>query len=589
MEYKIKVSKIKLNGNNMTLTMNGFVRSDRYRDYVPSARIVMVFDNGKENRRLPFVIKQEGTKDGVYSFSGRYRYELQNVFWNTQKTTRKFTLKFQIFFGEEFVDQAAFDASEVVFERRDTLYSHEFKDKEVLFTYRPARTIPLPGPIRSFLTGLRYVCTTVIGLALIPWSVMEVLFSLFGAGDLSENVKRRDYKGRMVSQILWRFRDVTGIEVNRIWIKRSTLAVINVFSRIRRVKKNRITFISARNKELSMNFSLVRDALERRGGYEFLFQTYTKPVEEMSFRELVKLSRALATSRIVLLEEYTAALKEIRMRKGTALIQLWHAAGAFKTGGFARMGKPGGALQSNVAHRNYDYVTVSSGFCRYCHAEGFGLSDFNVVPTGIARTDVFFDESYREQKKQEFYSRFPAFADKKIVLFAPTFRGNSRKEAFYSFDRFDVGEMAEALGDEYVLLIKHHPFVNGTQPIPEEYRDRAVDLTEGCDINDLLFVTDVVITDYSSLIYEASLLNIPMLFYAYDYAEYVRDRDFYFDLKLLAPGKLVYSQEEIIEAIRSGDFHMENMQKFRELFFDDLDGRSAERIADLIEKEIQKG
>ena len=587
MDYKLKITKIKLSGNDMTLTMNGFVRSDRYRDYVPRARIVMVFDNGTENRRLPLVIKQEGTKDGVYTFSGRYRYELQHVFWKTQESTRKFSLRFQIFFGEEFEDQAEFDASEVIFERRDTLYSHEFKDKEVVFSYRPAKTVPLPGSIRSILTAVRTVCTVAIGIALIPWSVMEVLFSLFGAGGLSKRVRTRDYKTRLISQILSRFRDMTGIEVNRLWFKRSTLAVINVFSKARRVKKNKITFVSARNKEPSKNFTLVRDELARRGSYEFLFQTYTKPVEEMSFRELVKLSRALATSRIVLLEEYTPALKEIKMRKGTRLIQLWHAAGAFKTGGFARMGKPGGALQSNVAHRNYDYVTVSSKFCQYCHAEGFGLSDYNVVPTGIARTDVFFDAAYKTQKREEFYSRFPAFEDKKIVLFAPTFRGNSRKEAFYSFEHFDVGDVAEALGNDYALIIKHHPFVNGKHPIPKEYEDRVVDLTEGYDINDLLFVTDIVITDYSSLIYEASLLDIPMLFYTYDYTEYARDRDFYFDLKLLSPGKLVYSQEEIVNAIRNEDFHTENMKKFKELFFDHLDGKSSARIADLIEKEIK--
>jgi len=99
-----------------------------------------------------------------------------------------------------------------------------------------------------------------------------------------------------------------------------------------------------------------------------------------------------------------------------------------------------------------------------------------------------------------------------------------------------------------------------------------------------LFVTDLIITDYSSLIFEAALLKIPMLFYVFDLNEYIKNRDFYFDLRLNSPGKLVYSQQELITAINNKDFEPERMDSFANMFFDHFDGKSTSRVVELIDK-----
>ena len=133
-----------------------------------------------------------------------------------------------------------------------------------------------------------------------------------------------------------------------------------------------------------------------------------------------------------------------------------------------------------------------------------------------------------------------------------------------------------------MLIIKHHPFITKPQPIPEKYKDRVLDLSASTEINDLLFVTDLIITDYSSLIFEASLLKIPMLFYVFDLDEYIRNRDFYFDLRLNSPGKLVFDMPQLIDAVNREDYQSERMEAFTRMFFDNLDGKSTQRVADLI-------
>ena len=149
-------------------------------------------------------------------------------------------------------------------------------------------------------------------------------------------------------------------------------------------------------------------------------------------------------------------------------------------------------------------------------------------------------------------------------------------------DKFKIDEVLETLGEEYAILIKHHPFVTHKHPIPGKYADRVIDLSENSELNDLMFVSDVIITDYSSLIFEASLLKVPMLFYVYDLEEYIEDRDFYFDLKMMSPGKLVYSQEELVKAIKEEDYGLDKMEEFTKLFFDNPDGKATERVAALI-------
>ena len=153
-------------------------------------------------------------------------------------------------------------------------------------------------------------------------------------------------------------------------------------------------------------------------------------------------------------------------------------------------------------------------------------------------------------------------------------------------DAFDIEKAYEGLGGEYAILIKLHPFCKERFEIPNQYSDVIIDMSEEDELNDLLFVTDLLVTDYSSVIFEASLLNIPMMFYAFDLYDYIASRDFYYDFEGFVPGKIVFSENELINCINAKDFESEKVNGFKNKFFDDLDGKSSKRVADLILKNL---
>jgi CDP-ribitol ribitolphosphotransferase len=119
--------------------------------------------------------------------------------------------------------------------------------------------------------------------------------------------------------------------------------------------------------------------------------------------------------------------------------------------------------------------------------------------------------------------------------------------------------------------------------IAKKNKEKIFDFSDKSEINDLLFITDVLITDYSSVIYEASLLNIPMLFYAFDLDDYINSRDFYFEYEINVPGKVVYTENDLIQAILNNDYEHEKVEEFCRKNFDIRDGKASERVALFVE------
>ena len=113
-------------------------------------------------------------------------------------------------------------------------------------------------------------------------------------------------------------------------------------------------------------------------------------------------------------------------------------------------------------------------------------------------------------------------------------------------------------------------------------------MSENEELNELLFITDVLITDYSSVVFEASLLDIPMIFYSFDLQNYIATRGFYYEYDSFVPGKIVYNMDSLIEAIENKDFESEKIDAFKHKFFDELDGKAGQRVANLIVSLLDK-
>lgn len=349
------------------------------------------------------------------------------------------------------------------------------------------------------------------------------------------------------------------------------------------INKNRISILSDSRKTMSDNFQFVYDELQRKKNYSYYFLLKPSVKTRKRYIEIIQLAYNLARSKVILLDDFYPMIYPLKIRKGADLIQIWHAVGAFKTFGFSRIGKPGGPKPDSNAHRNYTKAIVSSKYVAPFYAEGFGIDESCVVATGVPRTDVFFDESYKQQKTKEVYEKYPQFIGKRVALYAPTFRGNGQSSAKFPKEQLDLDQIYEGLGEEDVFIIKMHPFVKKKISIPEAYRDKIFDLTKYPSVNNLLFITDVLITDYSSVCFEYALLNKPMIFYCFDLEEYISARDFYVPYEEFTPGEIVRDTEQMVRVLQNQLNHPHvDYKDFTDKFFDDLDGKSTERVADLV-------
>ena len=192
------------------------------------------------------------------------------------------------------------------------------------------------------------------------------------------------------------------------------------------------------------------------------------------------------------------------------------------------------------------------------------------------------DEDYRSRKTKELYAKYPMCKNKKVILFAPTYRGKNKATAYYPYELIDFERLYELCGDEYVVLFKMHPWVAAEVPIEEKYKDRFADVGKYPNINDLFYFTELLITDYSSNIFEYSLMRKPMLFFAFDEIQYSFSRGFHRAYEESAPGKVCHTFDEVLRAIVEKDFEYPKVEEYVEKHFDYIDSHASDRVIDWI-------
>ena len=586
----ISVKVFELFVENSSLNIGLRVRGD-YDPKVRKPMVTVIFDNGKENRRIPMPVQAYYPSEDLktFDFFAGYSYLLDQVFFKNYGN-EKMRMSLEVAYGEHlFVSPVMSESSDLLIYGSE-FYDVDFGKKHQDIVIRPLQAeqeVSIKNNIVNACQGIVNLLWSVVlimtAIVLLPVFVVEALLNFISC---VKSAPKNNKTGlmRILFHIKWRVSGIIRKNLSFAYLKLSLAKLGFDLFKVFKVKKNRIVFISNRRDGISGNYEYIYDKII--GNKELDIRTVFDSNE--GYLTCFKYGYYMATAKVLLVDDYIELIYKIPRREDNYLIQVWHACGAFKTFGFSRLGRPGGQKQKNNAHRNYDFCTVSSSeICKY-YAEGFGLSLEKVVPTGVPRTDVFFSDEYKEKARTKFYSKYPDLKDKKVVLFAPTFRGNGKKSGFYPENRFDFIKLYEHFKGEYVIIIKHHPFVNNRVEIPAEYEGKIIDMSENEELNELLFVTDVLITDYSSVVFEASLLDIPMLFYSFDLQNYIATRGFYYEYDSFVPGKIVYNMDSLIEAIEKKDFESEKIDAFKHKFFDELDGKAGQRVADLVVSLLDK-
>ena len=292
--------------------------------------------------------------------------------------------------------------------------------------------------------------------------------------------------------------------------------------------------------------------------------------------------QAYPSAAYVIICDYYLPVSSCRKRKETKVIQLWHGCGAFKRFGHdAKDDIPKYYIGSPI--KNYDLVTVSGDACLTFFRSAMEIPDFQndiVRPMGAAYTDKFYDDDFVQSCRDKFRFAYPGAKDKKVVLWAPTFRGNAgrtnekKNEKLFENIRLDINAAVREIPDTFLIESLHPHMAKGMENI--------------MSTEELLVCADMLITDYSSVFFEYLLMDKPVLFYVPDFDKYKENRGFYLNFNKL-PGRIVKDKKNLKYNIRESLFDddmSEVREEFKSRYMNGCDGKVTKRLMDYIEGQI---
>lgn len=363
-------------------------------------------------------------------------------------------------------------------------------------------------------------------------------------------------------------------------------AIFNLFRRFPQ-KDNKVTLLTDSNHSFEANLEYVAKELDNRktkDGRDFEYAFIEK--DSLSLSNI----REFAASKYVFLVDNFFPLAFMNV-DGMKWVQLWHGTGIFKKFGYPLLNDEERKVMEMFSNK-VDLVSASSENAIDIYAENFHVDRSIVKPFGVPRNDFYNDDhlgsDYLSRLRESFEKDYPQLLGKKLVLYAPTFRENPENNAV--FDYFDIRKFLDQLGDEYALAIRLHP--NYMNYCDEEHLIDLDELSNAYDIIDftgfkdeqkLLLLSDILIADYSSIMVDYTILNKPIILFAYDLEDYLNDeRGFYFDYRENAPGKIVRDIDELIDSIREGDFKSDKLEEFSKMQFGDFKPNASKLILDYI-------
>lgn len=368
----------------------------------------------------------------------------------------------------------------------------------------------------------------------------------------------------------------------RKMIKRTGYLLFAFFFYISRLfprDKKKVFLVATHDDSPEGNVGIVAGAIEREySGYKLIWFTrkdrITQPVNFF-----VKKAYHLATSSYVFLDNEFLPMAYIKFGKEVRVVQLWHGTGTIKKfGQDANTGKL--KKMEYRANQRITHLIVNSEAVKPEYASAFGIREDRIYVLGLPRTDLLLNESFMEKKREGFWKEYPSLRDKRCILYAPTFRDDEVEEPRIHLDLERLS--GELLPDEVVLVRLHPHVAERIGDFPEKGKwDNIINVSGYSGVTTLLAVSDVLVTDYSSIVFEYCLRKKPMVFYAYDLEHFEKEgRSFYRDYRSFVPGKVVTDQGELMESIREQDISAN--KRFIGDMFDVLDGNSTKRLLELI-------
>ncbi|MCY9204932.1 CDP-glycerol glycerophosphotransferase family protein [Bacillus atrophaeus] len=296
---------------------------------------------------------------------------------------------------------------------------------------------------------------------------------------------------------------------------------------------------------------------------------------------LIKAVYLMFRSKYVIADNYFLLTSALNNRPQTKCIQVWHANGSLKKFGLEDVTNKQRSKQDikrfKKVYRSFDYVTVGSEEMGRIFKNSFGVKDHQLLKIGVPLTDEYFQTTEVTQAEH-----LRSFTNKKIILYAPTFRDYDMHSLRLPFTK---EELINELNGDYILFVKLHPALRNKITVLSdgEYVKDVSDFR----LKDLFIASDILITDYSSVPFEYAFLNKPMLFFTYDLKEYDEKRGLIDDYKAVIPGKACMNSGSLAEEIADPSADTEQIKRFSQKWNLYSKGSSSYNLLHFIEKNMR--
>ena len=311
--------------------------------------------------------------------------------------------------------------------------------------------------------------------------------------------------------------------------------------------KQRVVMLSRQSDQVPVDFTLLADwVAHTHPDWECI--TLAKKLSGAGYAfHMLRQVYHIARARAVVLDSYCIVVSLLGARIAAPVLQMWHALGDMKKFGYTALDTPGGRSSATARlmhmHDGYDSILCSSlSFVDDIRA-GFGAPREKMYEAPLPRVDLLVDPEVRAARRTEILAAHPDLAGKKTIVYCPTFR----REASPG-EEVAMRALVDAVDfTRYNLVFKKHPVS----------RQRIDDVRVLQDYDpglDMLYVADYAISDYSTVIYEAGLLEVPVFLYAWDWDAYRKRLDLYIDIEHDVPTLFTDDAKAIVAAIETGEF-----------------------------------
>ncbi|WP_255464958.1 CDP-glycerol glycerophosphotransferase family protein [Listeria sp. PSOL-1] len=292
----------------------------------------------------------------------------------------------------------------------------------------------------------------------------------------------------------------------------------------------------------------------------------------------------LSTAKVVIIDNYFPELAAVKWREGVTCLQIWHANGALKKFAWEDKSVPYRKKKEQERFKSvyqaFQYVVTGSDEMATIFKRSFLLDEKRILKIGVPSTDFFFNLNEMETSKHKVLKQFP---NKKIILYAPTFRDHELNKATVLLD---IKKMEEMLASDYILLLKLHPAI--TKELAISQNDFVKQVPNTFQMKDLLAACDILITDYSSSPFEFALLKRPIYFFTPDLEKYDQSRGLVSSFQNIIPGKIYRTTTDLAKGILNHEADLEKIAQFARTWNQYSNGHSSENIVRLVAEKLTK-